>query len=107
MSLLDDCSTYNFDDMNIINSNIDKNLKEIDNLINEIDYNNSILIYKNITHMNAFFLLVVFMIINDQSNKQLVQYNNYGFDSGYNLYKLYMIIIDINVRFIINNYVNN
>ena len=107
MSLLDDCSTYNFEDMNIINSNIDKNLKEIDNLINEIDYSNSILIYKNITHMNAFFLLVVFMIINDQSNKQLVQYNNYGFDCGYNLYKLYMIIIDINVRFIINCYVNN
>ena len=25
MSLLDDCSTYNFEDMNIINSNIDKN----------------------------------------------------------------------------------
>ena len=107
MSLLDDCSTYNFEDMNIINSNIDKNLKEIDNLINEIDYSNSILIYKNITHMNAFFLLVVFMIINDQSNKQLVQYNHYGFDCGYNLYKLYMIIIDINVRFIINFYVNN
>ena len=107
MSLLDDCSTYNFEDMNIINSSIDKNLKEIDNLINEIDYSNSIPIYKNITHMNAFFLLVVFMIINDQSNKQLVKYNNYGFDCGYNLYKLYMIIIDINFRFIIDYYVNN
>jgi hypothetical protein len=106
MSLLDDCSTYNFEDMNNISSNIDKDLEEIDNLINELDINNSILIYKNITHMNAFFLLV-FIVLNDQSNKQLVPYNHYGFDCGYNLYKLYMIIIDINVRFIINYYVNN
>ena len=106
MSLLDDCSTYNFEDMNNISSNIDKDLEEIDNLINELDFNNSILIYKNIMHVNAFFLLV-FVVLNDQSNKQLVPYNHYGFDSGYNLYKLYMIIIDINVRFIINYYVNN
>ena len=103
MSLLDDCSIFNsFEDINDINIDINKNLEEIDNLIDDIELNNTIIVYNNFLNLNAYFFLMLVMLNDEKEKKQLVIYNKYGFDSGYNLYKLYLIIIDLNVRFLIN-----
>ena len=107
MSLLDDCSIFNsFEDINDISIDINNDLKEIDNLIDDIELNNTILVYNNFLNLNAYFFFMLVMLNNEKENKQLVIYNKYGFDSGYNLYKLYLIIIDLNVRFLINFFSN-
>ena len=107
MSLLDDCSIFNsFEDINDINIDINKNLEEIDSLIDDIELNNTIIVYNNFLNLNAYFFFMLVMLNNEKENKQLVIYNKYGFDSGYNLYKLYLIIIDLNVRFLINFFSN-
>lgn len=107
MSLLDECSFNNFEDINDISFNIDKDLEDIDNLINELDFNNALLVYNNIIHINYFFLLMFYALNNEDQSKKIVKYNRYGFDSGYNLFKLYLTIIDINVKYILNNILIN
>ena len=102
MSLLDDYNNFNFELLDDYSESINKDLEEIDNIIDDIELNNTIVVYKNFVNLNAYFLFMLVLLNDDRYKKQLVIYNNYGFDTGYNLYKLYLIIIDLNVRFIIN-----
>jgi hypothetical protein len=74
MSLLDE---YNFDcSYNKSSLDINKDFDDIDNLIIDISRYN-------------------------YNDKQLVIYNKYGFDNGFNLYILYAYILDFYVRFFI------
>ena len=78
MSLLDDCSIFNsFEDINDISIDINNDLKEIDNLIDDIELNNTILVYNNFLNLNAYFFFMLVMLNNEKENKQLVIYNKY------------------------------
>ena len=72
MSLLDDCSIFNsFEDINDISIYINNDLKEIDNLIDDIELNNTILVYNNFLNLNAYFFFMLVMLNNEKENKQL------------------------------------
>ena len=101
MSLLDD---FCVDDYDLINysERIDEDLDAIDIMINDIEKTDQIFFYnKLISNYNIIFFLIYFFL-RDNMNKQLVIYNKYGFDCGYNMYYLYLIIIELNVKFIVN-----
>ena len=104
MSLLDE---YMFDNKSSLEKNINKDLDDIDNLIIDISRHNCeselFKINNNIFILNYFLFLTYILHIKNYNDKQLVVYNKYGFDNGYNLYSLYAYILDIYVRFIINH----
>ena len=102
MSLLDDFNVNNnLNQLDDYSYNIDKDLAEIDNILNDIEISN-ILVYNTIVNYNIYFFLLL-SNININSNK-IVKYNRYGFDTGHNLYKLYLLILDYNLRFILAYY---
>ena len=101
MSLLDD---FCVDDYDLINysERIDKDLDAIDIIINDIEKTNQIVFYNKLISNYYLIFFFIFIFLSDNMNKQVVIYNKYGFDCGYNMYYLYLIIIDLNVKFIID-----
>lgn len=117
MSLIDDYNYNQFDiDFNVeknIEYNIEKDLEYIDFLINDID--NTYIVNpkkKNENETNLYWFYFLFFIIFEQmknnininninNNNKMVLYNKYGYDTGYNLYSLYVLIIEYNIKFIL------
>ena len=92
---------FNFNEIDETIFNFDKEMEEIDNLINEMNNYHK----KEITDLIPFFVFLCYYVENINYNEnRIIEYEKYFYSNTTNLYYQYLNLIDCYVRIILLDY---
>ena len=98
---IQDSIQYNLNELDELSSNYDKEMKEIDNLIDEMNYYDR----RETIDLMPFFVFLCYYLENiNYQEKRIIEYEQYFYSNKVNLYYQYLNLIDYLIKVIFLNY---